>query len=447
MPYWRVIRRSCLYLSASWISASGWAQVPPLLSTLGKQTPAQPAPTEADQLPPTNELPRCERPLATISVVDGDGSTGWKDAKLESPSKLLRSLIQRSGCFTLVNRGSGLSITNRDRDIQSNQGMQPGSHVGQSQIRTADYVLVAEVQTSRSTSVSGLGGLLGGMQGSLAGGVSGSNLKAAATLSLTDTSTTETIVVGRGEASRRDLRAGATSSLSAVGGGYENTDVGRVHALAYIDAFKKLVEDARLAKAGQMPAMGSADAPFLPWPPPNPSGIADVTRLFKQTQTLGGMAEQIRSRVSGHGYEKLRHFSVPGGFGVTTDVERIKPDGSPASDRWLVGKRPTTDGFMEYIANLFAGDEGRFRLFAFLVTNQDPVPANYKATQMDIDRWRTSGRLFLSRQMSQAQTLPGTKVWLLVYEFEQSKSKGGKLVAPDQDGLSFSKHAAFVGVR
>jgi hypothetical protein len=128
-------------------------------------------------------------------------------------------------------------------------------------------------------------------------------------------------------------------------------------------------------------------------------------------------------------------------------VERIDLDGRPSANRWKMGKLPSEGGLLQYIQDLFVGEAGRFRLFCFLVTDQDPTPADYKATQMDIDRWRSSGRLVLSTSTANTKLRRGTKVWLLVYEFENTKAKGGNLVAPEQDGLSINSHFSYLGLK
>ena len=105
-----------------------------------------------------NDVPHCLRKLGTVSVMDGDDPSGWTQFQLAGPQKLLKVLVQRSGCFNLVDRGSGLSAAQRERDIGGGMGMQRGSNVGQGQIKAADYVLVAEVQAAdRNSGGSGVG--------------------------------------------------------------------------------------------------------------------------------------------------------------------------------------------------------------------------------------------------------------------------------------------------
>ena len=179
---------------------------------------AKPSGTQKLQQATMNDVPRCSRKLGTVSVMDGDDPSGWTQFQLAGPQKLLKVLIQRSGCFNLVDRGSGLSAAQRERDIGSDLGLQRRSNVGQGQIKAADYVLIAEVQASNSNSGggavgAGLGGLFGGRFGGLAGGLSSKKMEANTVLSLTNVRTTETIAVQDGYAAKNSL------SFGGLGGG------------------------------------------------------------------------------------------------------------------------------------------------------------------------------------------------------------------------------------
>ncbi|UIJ44517.1 SH3 domain-containing protein [Sphingomonas cannabina] len=209
-----------------------------------------------------SDVPRCARKLGTVSVVDGDDPVGWTQYSLAPPQKLLKVLIQRSGCFNLVDRGSGLQAAERERQIGGHLGLQRGSNVGQNQIKAADYVLVAEIQGANSN-VSGsgagglIGGLVGGRLGALAGGFRTKKMEANTVLSLTNVRTTETIATQEGYAAKNSTVFGAGGgagflggAAGAVGGGYDNTDIGRIVTLSFIQAYTKMVTDLGLVQPG-----------------------------------------------------------------------------------------------------------------------------------------------------------------------------------------------------
>lgn len=218
------------------------------------------------------DVPRCTRKLGTISVVDGDDPRPWTQYSLAPPQKLLKVLVQRSGCFNLVDRGSGLQAAERERAIGGNLGLQRGSNVGQGQIKAADYVLVAEIQGANSN-VSGsaagglIGGLVGGRLGGLAAGLRSKKMEANTVLSITNVRTTETIATTEGYAAKNNLALGGGAGVGflgggvgAVGGGYDNTEIGRIVTLSFIQAYTKLVTELGLVRPGDAGTAQAAPA-------------------------------------------------------------------------------------------------------------------------------------------------------------------------------------------
>ena len=123
------------------------------------------------------EIPRCERPLGAITIVDGD-RRGWTVYDLQSPQKLLKLYVQQSGCFVLVDRGAGFDAAQRERDLEKQGDLQRRSNIGGGQVRAADYILVAEVVAAdRDTGGSAVGGIIGGIIGGPIGGAIGGGLR------------------------------------------------------------------------------------------------------------------------------------------------------------------------------------------------------------------------------------------------------------------------------
>jgi hypothetical protein len=225
-------------------------------ATLAAQPALAGGPTKAQNMQnkAVADIPHCTAKLGTISIMDGDDPSGWTQFNLAPPQKLLKVIVQRSGCFNLVDRGSGLDAAQRERDIGGDLGLQRGSNVGKGQIKAADYVLVAEVAAQNRNSAGGavagaLGGMIGGTAGAVLGGIKTRKLEANTVLSITNVRTTETVAVEEGYATKTDVSWGAGGGAffggfgGAVGGGYEDTDIGRIVTLAFIDAYAKLVND------------------------------------------------------------------------------------------------------------------------------------------------------------------------------------------------------------
>lgn len=195
------------------------------------------------------EIPRCGKVLGTIALIDGDGQ-GWKAYQLGAPSTLLKTFVTKSGCFKLVNRGAGMAAIQQEQALAGEGNLQRGSNVGGGQIKAADWLLVADVagqnQNSGGSALGGIaGGLIGGRFGALAGGIKTSKVEAQTVLSLVNTRTSEEEYNIEGFAKKSDFSFGAGGFVGwgGVGGGaYENTDVGKVVGLAFLDAYRQLVE-------------------------------------------------------------------------------------------------------------------------------------------------------------------------------------------------------------
>lgn len=201
----------------------------------------------------TNEIPRCAKPLGSIGMVEPENKW-WREFNLGSPEAILKVFVQQSGCFTLVNRGRALQSRAMERALAESGELRRGSNMGAGQMRTADYLLEPDIVSSnRNSGGGGLGGALGGMLGGRLGAAVGGSIsvkkkEANVTLSAVDTRSTEE-VVSEGYARKTDVGfgggggAGWWGGFAAAGGaGYQNTEIGQVIVLAYLDAYIKLVQ-------------------------------------------------------------------------------------------------------------------------------------------------------------------------------------------------------------
>ena len=199
-------------------------------------------------------VPVCDKKIATISVADPE-QKWWLQYNLESPDALLKVFADESKCFTLVDRGRGLAAAQQERALASGSELGAGSNVGSHQMVTADFVLLSDIANKNAKAGgSRFGGLVGGMlghsaAGALLGGVSLDSKTADVVLTLTDVRSTEQVALVKGHAKKTDVGfAGVgggfnlTSLVAAGASSYANTDIGQVVAMAYLDAFTKLVE-------------------------------------------------------------------------------------------------------------------------------------------------------------------------------------------------------------
>ena len=128
--------------------------------------------------------------------------------------------------------------------------MRGGSNIGKGQMKAADYVLVPDL-VNRNANSGGkkIGALLGGALGGVLGGVSLKSKTADVVLSLTDVRSTEVVATVQGHAKKTSMGWGAGAggyfgAFAAAGASsYSNTEIGQVVAMAYLDAYKKLIAE------------------------------------------------------------------------------------------------------------------------------------------------------------------------------------------------------------
>lgn len=205
-------------------------------------------------------IPRCGRRLGSVAIVEPDNQW-WREFNLGSPEQILRVFVQQSGCFTLVNRGRSMQSRAMERAMADDGELQRGSNFGRGQVRSADYFLEPNIVTANRNSGGGgvggaLGGLLGraggllGSVGAAAGGINVRKGEANVTLSIVNARTTEEQALTQGYARKTDVGFGGGGTAwgggafaGLAGSGYQNTSVGQIIVLAYLDAYTKLVDE------------------------------------------------------------------------------------------------------------------------------------------------------------------------------------------------------------
>ena len=215
----------------------------------------------------TANIPVCTKRLGIIAIVEPDNQW-WREFNLGSPEAILRVMVQKSGCFTLVNRGRSMGNRAMERALADQGELQEGSNIGRGQVRAADYFLQPDIVSSNrnagGNALGGVvGGLLGGRIGRMASGINTRRSEANVTLSIVNARTTEEEALTEGFARKSDLSFNASGALwgsggfgGVSGGGYENTEIGQVIVLAYLDAYTQLV-----TQLGGLPTNASAAAP------------------------------------------------------------------------------------------------------------------------------------------------------------------------------------------
>ena len=198
------------------------------------------------------QLPTCARPLGTLALSEPE-TKWWGGLGLGSPEALIRVYVQQSKCFRLVNRSArGMEAMERERGLAAGGEMRRGGTIGKGQMVQADFTVIPDIVTGnnnkRGLNVGGLvGGLMGGTLGGLVGGINLKKRSANVILNVVNNKSSEEFV-SEGQAKKTDLGFGGGGGIFgggvlAAGGasGYDHTELGQVVALAYLDAYAKMV--------------------------------------------------------------------------------------------------------------------------------------------------------------------------------------------------------------
>lgn len=264
-----------------------------------------------DQQAPSKvvDIPHCLRTIGTAAVrLPPEAKDWWSGQNLSSPETIVKAIVQKSGCFTLVDRGAAMQLADEERARSARGDLRAGSNIGRGQVRAADYIIVPTLLSQNSHAGGhGLGGLLGFIPGigmaasAIAGGLDIKKKTADVHLEIVDVRSSEVVASADGHAKKQNLSWGAGAGGFGSGGfgafgasGYTDTEIGQVIMAAYIDAYSRLVADRGgvtalpTVAAAASPAAGAAAAP------PPPSAQASVTTIrpgvLRATPALAGKA-------------------------------------------------------------------------------------------------------------------------------------------------------------
>jgi hypothetical protein len=198
---------------------------------------------------------KCDKPMGAMAVVEPQDYVQQSLTRygLQSPTGIIRMMIQQSNCFIVVERGIGMQNMMQERALQESGEARKGSNMGGGQMVSADFVLTPAIvfQENNAGGVGGaLGGLLGGNSGRVIGAVAGGlKFKEAQTSMLVaDSRSGVQVAAAEGSAKKADLALGAAlfgGGAAGGAGGYANTNEGKVLAASLMDNFNNIVRSVR----------------------------------------------------------------------------------------------------------------------------------------------------------------------------------------------------------
>ncbi len=198
---------------------------------------------------------KCDKPMGAMAVVEPQDyvAQSLSHYGLQSPTGIIRMMIQQSNCFIVVERGIGMQNMMQERALADSGELRQGSNMGGGQMVSADFVLTPAVvfQENNAGGMGGaLGGLLGGSGGRVLGAVAGGvKFKEAQTSMLVaDARSGVQVAAAEGSAKKADLRLGGFlwgGSAAGSAGGYANTNEGKVLAASLVDNYNNIVRSVR----------------------------------------------------------------------------------------------------------------------------------------------------------------------------------------------------------
>jgi hypothetical protein len=197
-----------------------------------------------------DKLEHCDAPMGAVAVVEPQSEilVALTRYNLSSPVGLIRMMIQQSNCFIVVERGAGMQNVMQERALASSGQLRENSNMGGGQMVSADFVLTPAVVFSENNA-GGVGAGVGGLFGRKAAVVSavagGLKFKEAQTSMLVaDSRSGVQVAAAEGSTKKADLAIGGAlfgGGMGAVGGGYGNTNEGKIIAAAFMDHYNKVV--------------------------------------------------------------------------------------------------------------------------------------------------------------------------------------------------------------
>jgi hypothetical protein len=196
-------------------------------------------------------LEHCPKPMGAMAVVEPQNEIIYalRRYNLQSPVGLIRMMIQQSNCFIVVERGVGMQNLMQERALAAGGEARQGSNLGGGQMVAADFIMTPSVVFSENNAGGGGGavaGLFGGKERALGAVAGGIKFKEAQTSMLVaDSRSGVQVAAAEGSTKKADLRLGAAlfgGGMAAAGGGYGNTNEGKIIAAAFMDNYNNVVK-------------------------------------------------------------------------------------------------------------------------------------------------------------------------------------------------------------
>jgi curli biogenesis system outer membrane secretion channel CsgG len=320
-----------LVVSTSVFSAGCMSTDPTLGGSSGNTVTGGAAGGNSDNA--NTSLESCDEPLGTLSLFEDRSLPWWGDYRrrypdLGSTTPVIRTMIQQSNCFVVVERGGALNAMQRERQLMNSGQLRGGSNVGGGQMVAADYTVSPSIQFS-AKGTGGLKGIAGGLFGSVGAAIGGglSKNEAATTLLLIDNRSGVQVSSAVGSAGNYDfdLFGGFFAGIAGGAKGFSNSPEGKIITAAFADSYNQMVMALRnykpqkvrggLGTGGQLKVDGATEATDasanIPAPPVASRPTVVTTRTASVSTTtnsnFNGRIDQYDERAMQKYYDHLKN--------------------------------------------------------------------------------------------------------------------------------------------
>lgn len=169
--------------------------------------------------------------------------------------------------------------------------------------------------------------------------------------------------------------------------------------------------------------------------------------------TFADAEARLGSALDRAGYHQRGLFSVPNGFAIVTQLERIDANGAPSgARRWSVAESSSAFSLEAYFTRLLYADPGRYRLVVLVISDVPFSATGGYLTASDASDLASVGLNALPKTLADEIYSPNHRCTALIYEFRKGSNAEPELVTPSplpgRDHLTRARiWAALTGTR
>lgn len=202
-----------------------------------------------------SQLESCDKTLGTLRIFEDQSLAWWGNyrryyPKLGSTVPVIRTMIQQSNCFVIVERGRAMQAMQSERQLMRSGALRGNSNIGQGQMVAADYTLSPSVTFQQSN----LGKISGAARKLIPGSwfsstsVGAKSNEASTTLLMIDNRSGVQVSSSVGSAKNYDFSISGYSWGGKGWGGasaFTKTAEGKVIIAAFADSYNQMVKALR----------------------------------------------------------------------------------------------------------------------------------------------------------------------------------------------------------